>query len=171
MIHKPLEVGNDFMVDDTWYSRPEGVPDRYSAGGIVVRVDDAGEVLLAMVREEDWEPYVLPKGGIEPGETVEVAAYREIAEEAGITDLTLLADLGAHERLNFDRDRWITTRYFLFVTRQIEGTPTDPDHHYGLWWFPLDALPTMAWREQRELVEANAALIRELVAGVSPKAR
>ena len=163
MIHFPPGAGNDFMIDETWYVRPAGVRDRHSAGGLVVRSGEGDQVLLALVREEDWEPFVLPKGGVEPGETVEQAAHREIAEEAGLTDLTLMADLGTRERLSFDRDVWITTRYFVFVTPQVEGTPTDRGHHYGLWWFPLDELPRMAWREQRELVEQNAALIADLV--------
>ena len=163
MIHLPTDAADTFTIDETWYTRPEGVKDRLSAGGIVVRVDDDGDVLLALVREGDWAPYILPKGGIERGESVEAAALREIAEEAGLTQLTLLADLGTRERLSFDRDVWITTRYFLYVTDQVDGTPTDADHHYGLWWFRLDNLPTLAWREQQALIEENASLIRKLV--------
>jgi 8-oxo-dGTP pyrophosphatase MutT (NUDIX family) len=146
-------------IDDTWYERPPGVRDRSSAGGVVTRLDAEGRALVALVREQDYPQYVLPKGRIERGEQVEEAARREIAEEAGLTDLALLADLGQRSRLSFDRRQWITTRYFLFSTAQTDGRPTDTKHHYGLWWFPLDALPDMLWPEQRALLGEHAALI------------
>ncbi|MHB0874653.1 MAG: NUDIX domain-containing protein, partial [Anaerolineae bacterium] len=95
-------MGSGTVIDDSWYSRPAGVPQRTSAGGVIARVE-AGTVLVGLVREGDFPDYILPKGRLEPGEEVEAAAVREIAEEAGITDLRLLRPLGVRERLSFDR--------------------------------------------------------------------
>lgn len=50
-----------------------------AAGGIVKNEDDE---LLFIYRLDYWD---LPKGKIEAGETPEVAAYREIKEECGIS--------------------------------------------------------------------------------------
>ncbi|MDW8366465.1 MAG: NUDIX domain-containing protein [Abditibacteriales bacterium] len=150
------------MIDDTWYHRPPDVPDRTSAGGVVVRRQD-GRVYVALVQEGDLPAYVLPKGGIEKGEDLEETARREIAEEAGLSNLTLVAKLGTRERLSYDRQEWITAHYFLFVTDQVDGTPTDRETAYRLHWFPLDDLPPMCWREQRELIETNRERIVELV--------
>lgn len=151
------------LIDRTWYERPPGVRDRCSAGGVVARLDADGRVLIALVREQEYPQYVLPKGGLEPDEDAERAARREIAEEAGLTELVLLADLGQRSRLSYNKRRWITTHYFLFRTAQSEGHPSDTRHHYGVWWFAPDALPDMLWPEQRALVERHAALIeREL---------
>lgn len=66
-----------------------------SVGGIVI--GDNGTI--AMVRRRDGNgAWLFPKGHPEPGETDEEAARREIAEEAGLTDLELLDDLGTYER-------------------------------------------------------------------------
>jgi 8-oxo-dGTP pyrophosphatase MutT (NUDIX family) len=115
------------------------------------------------VRGDGLAGHLLPKGGVDPGETNEQAARREIEEEAGLTDLRLRDTLGSRERLNFDRNRWQTTHYFLFLTAQIDGTPTDPRHAYDVEWFPLDALPPMFWPEQRALLEENSGRIEESV--------
>lgn len=150
------------MIDESWYARPDGTRDRTSAGGVVAR-REAGRLLIALVREAAYPDYVLPKGGVKKGEDREQAARREIAEEAGLTDLTLLGDLGTRTRLSFSRKRWITTHYFLFTTGQRDGTPTDRKRRYVTGWFPLDNLPPFLWPEQKELIEKNRSRIEELL--------
>lgn len=58
---------------------------RYThAGGVVARaVDGQREYLLVEARRSRGQ-WVLPKGHIEPGETPEAAAVREVQEEAGV---------------------------------------------------------------------------------------
>ncbi|MDY7012594.1 MAG: NUDIX domain-containing protein, partial [Cyanobacteriota bacterium] len=142
------------------------VPESISAGGIVVRQDDKDNVWVAAVEEvhkSDRPECVLPKGHLEAGETIEEAARREIEEEAGLTDLTLLAELGALERLDFKKRAWKVTHYFLYQTQQVDGKPTDLHRDYQLRWFPLDELPAFFWPEQRKLIETNRDLIRQSV--------
>lgn len=153
------------MIDESWYVYPEKpVKPRLSAGGIVVRRGDDGSLWLALVRGEGGAlaAYILPKGGVDPGESIEEAARREIQEEAGLSGLRLLESLGARERLSFDKRRWITTHYFLFETDQSDARPTDPYVAYVTDWVPLESpLPTMFWPEQQALVEAHRDAIRK----------
>lgn len=149
-------------VDDSWYVRPPGVPERISAGGVVARVVD-GCVYVALTREVGLSAYVIPKGGVETGETLEQAAHREILEEAGLGNLTLIEKLGVRERLDVHKKRWIISHYFLFLTDQTLGEPSDVEHHYDPGWFPLDDLPELFWPEQRELIETNREKIVRLV--------
>lgn len=55
----------------------------YSAGGVVYRSTESGHDIVAVKRgrHTDWS---LPKGHIEPGETREQAALREVKEETGL---------------------------------------------------------------------------------------
>ena len=57
-----------------------------AAGGVVVR--DGRVLLIHRDRYDDWS---LPKGKLEPGETWEDAALREVEEETGVR-----AELGAY---------------------------------------------------------------------------
>jgi bis(5'-nucleosidyl)-tetraphosphatase len=150
------------MIDDSWYKRPEGVKARVSAGGVVVRKEQ-DRILVAAVAEEGLNEHVMPKGHVEEGESLEDAARREIEEEAGLSQLTLLGELGTRERLSFDRKEWKTTHYFLFLTDQMDGQPTDLSHHYSLVWLRLDKPMRLFWPEQEELIESNRDKIQQMV--------
>lgn len=140
-------------IDETWYTRPPHTPESTSAGGVIVRYENS-KPLVALVEEQPYGVYILPKGRVEPGEDLEEAARREIEEESGLKELKFIEYLGSRSRLSFNKQKWITTHYFLFVTAQKEGKPTDKEHSYICRWFSLDALPEMLWREQRQLVES-----------------
>jgi 8-oxo-dGTP pyrophosphatase MutT (NUDIX family) len=158
------------MINETWYQRPPGVPEHASAGGVVARVEN-GRVLIALVGEKGLSQYVLPKGHVEAGETLEQAAVREIEEEAGFTQLTLLGPLGIKERLDFDKRAWKKTHYFLFATEQVDGVPLDRKHHYAVEWFPIDAFPDLFWPEQTKLIRESRLKIEELMASFSTMRR
>jgi 8-oxo-dGTP pyrophosphatase MutT (NUDIX family) len=150
------------QIDQSWYKRSPLLPQEISAGGIVARLD-LDQVYIALVKEGGLPHYVLPKGHVESGETLEQAAFREIHEEAGLSDLTLLTYLGAQERLSYSKNTWKVIHYFLFLTHQIEGVPTDPHRDYKLKWVHIEELPTMFWPEQKTLIELNRAQIIQFV--------
>ncbi|HHX42217.1 MAG TPA: NUDIX domain-containing protein [Armatimonadetes bacterium] len=149
------------VIDESWYRKPAGIREEDSAGGVIVRLEQC-RLLVALVLEGTYQLCVLPKGHVEPGESFEEAARREIAEEAGLTDLTFLGELGTRERLDFARKEWKRTHYFLYLTRQAHGTPTDRSHAYTLRWVPLDADLPLFWPEQAELIRSNRERIRQL---------
>lgn len=151
-------------VDKSWYTKVPGVPERTSAGGVVIRLEGK-KVMVALVIENDETKYILPKGKVEKGETVEQAAEREIGEEAGISKVELLGDLGKESRMNYKRDKWVTTHYFLFRTKQIETNPTDEKHEYHTEWFDIEDMPKMLWPEQKALIVDNLKKILKLARG------
>lgn len=142
------------MIDQSWYSQPDKTKISLSAGGVVARLA-GNKVLVALVREDKFQDYILPKGCVEPGESIEEAARREILEEAGLDNLILLCKLGVQERWNFKKTSWKIIHYFLFTTNIIEGKPVDVKHDYTCEWFFIDSLPPMFWLEQQKLLEAN----------------
>jgi 8-oxo-dGTP pyrophosphatase MutT (NUDIX family) len=96
-----------------------------SAGGIVL----GDSATVAMVLSKNSHSWLLPKGHIDPGESDEDAARREIAEETGLTDLELLDDLGEFTRpvLTFENTAYEekTIKMFLFAAQpHAELIPT-----------------------------------------------
>jgi 8-oxo-dGTP pyrophosphatase MutT (NUDIX family) len=146
---------------DHFYRKPDNAKHRTGAGGVVAR-RDGDKVLIALIRDRGDHEYVLPKGGVEYGETLEQAAVREIREEAGFRRLKCLAELGHAERLAGKKNVWQKTHYFLFVTDEVEGKPTDR-RDWEVGWFDLNKLPPIYWREQEKLITDNREKIEELV--------
>ena len=64
-------------------SRPEDGGHDPRTGAYAVLVDGAGRILLALLNLEAVPAWTLPGGGVEPGETPEQAAVREVREETG----------------------------------------------------------------------------------------
>jgi 8-oxo-dGTP diphosphatase len=54
-----------------------------AAGGVVVR-GDAGALEIVVVHRPKYDDWTLPKGKVEPGETDEECALREVLEETGL---------------------------------------------------------------------------------------
>ncbi|HQU07684.1 MAG TPA: NUDIX hydrolase [Candidatus Paceibacterota bacterium] len=72
-----------------------------SAGGVVL--GDQGTIVLVRVREGDGA-LLFPKGHVEPGETDEEAARREIQEETGLANIEFIDDLGSYTRPHIRKD-------------------------------------------------------------------
>ena len=54
-----------------------------AAGGVIVRPGSSGEPELAVIHRPRYHDWSLPKGKLDPGETDEEAALREVDEETG----------------------------------------------------------------------------------------
>jgi 8-oxo-dGTP diphosphatase len=55
-----------------------------AAGGVVFRPARDHDVEVLLVHRPRYDDWTLPKGKLEPGETHEQAAVREVAEETGL---------------------------------------------------------------------------------------
>ncbi len=130
-----------------------------TAGGVVI--DPSGRMLV-IVRDIEREGRVihevrLPKGHIDPGETPEQAALREVEEESGYAALEIIADLGTcHSTFEFrgkrnERDE----RYFLMrLTDSRRGAPqpTGPEEalFHPEWLEPAAAAIQLSYESERE---------------------
>lgn len=148
------------QIDESWYVKPAKVKTEVAAGGVIVR-STPEQVFVALIREGKLPSYGLPKGHVEKGESLLETAQREIEEEAGLSQLKFLAELGILERLDYKKKHWKVTHYYLFSTEQIAGTPTDAAMEYRVEWFPLQTLPDIFWPEQRQLLETCAGQIEQ----------
>jgi len=87
-----------------------------AAGGIV---SNKNNEKLFIYRLDKWD---LPKGKIEKGEEIKTAAIREIEEECGITDLTILKQLQDTYHVYSFKDQLILKQTYWFeLTSSYSG--------------------------------------------------
>jgi 8-oxo-dGTP diphosphatase len=127
-----------------------------AAGGVIVRQtgDQEPEILLIhRSRHDDW---TLPKGKLEPGESYQACALREVAEETGLR--CLLGD-ELPQTSHVDRKgRLKIVRYF--VMRPIVGEPEARDDVDLVRWLPVArALRLLSYDYDRALLRASASVL------------
>ena len=109
---------------------------------------------LLVTSKSNPNKWIFPAGHVEPGETPEFAALREVREEAGIT-AEILYELG-HIRYDWncdDQKTVIDTCLFLMQFREILF-----EHPEGrrVFFFTIDQIHTLnLWEESRSFFEKN----------------
>jgi 8-oxo-dGTP pyrophosphatase MutT (NUDIX family) len=143
-----------------WLSRVDEV----SAGGLVV--DLRGEVprgaLIGRTDRHGRLLWSLPKGHIEPGETAEQAAVREVAEETGIEGV-IVATLGTIDFWFIADGRRIHKTVHHYLLRAVSGELSDADIEVTeVAWVPLpDISGQLAYPDERGLVHTAGRLLAE----------
>lgn len=131
-----------------------------SAGGVVIDVRD-GTALIAIIARHNRAgrlEWCLPKGHVEPGETLVQTAEREVAEETGIVGRALI-ELGTIHYWFSTRERRIhkhVHHYLLEAMSGCIGVEGDPDHEaLEARWFPLDQVHrTLTFPNERRIAQA-----------------
>ena len=122
-------------------------PQVFAAGGIVVR--DAKTCLVHRPRYDDWS---FPKGKLDPGESFETAAHREVLEETGLD-----CELGAFVddvRYRDAKGRAKLVRYWVMHPTHDEADFTPNNEIDEIRWLGLDeARRQLTYRHDRELLD------------------
>ncbi len=109
-----------------------------AAGGIV----SFGEYILCIKRNGVWD---LPKGKIEKNESIEIAAIREIEEECGVSNLTILDALcTTYHTYTFKEKKVLkkTHWYRLSIKEKQELHPQTEEGITEASWIPLKMVDT-----------------------------
>lgn len=111
-----------------------GVPTE-SIARAVIRRD--GQLLLARQRTKSWS--FLPGGHVEPGERVEAALARELAEELG-TGAEVVGFVGTVEHRYVEDGVTHHEMNLVFDVVIDAATPVSQEDHLEFHWLPLDQL-------------------------------
>lgn len=140
-------------MDDGAGPAPEAAEVRAAGGVIWRRRGDRVEVLIVhRPHREDWS---LPKGKVDPGETVEETAQREVVEETGLT-CGLDQPLGAVSYIDH-KGRSKTVWYWAMTV--LSGTPTQNDEVDEIVWLDVaEARARVDYDTDRTVLDRFAAL-------------
>lgn len=110
-----------------------------TSGGIIFRfAKDKKDIEILLIQDSKGR-WTIPKGHIEPGETAKMTARREIEEETGLKNVTVLTWLGKihfkYRRL--DKLVLMTTQIYLVQALDNHETPTPERWMKGIEWFPF----------------------------------
>ena len=127
-----------------------------SAGGVAHRIDD-GRIEVVVIKTSSEGRWQLPKGMIDPGETAEIAALREVREEAGIV-CEIIEPIDIIEYwfvAAFDgpKKRYHKKVHF-YLMKYLEGDVNDHDHEVvEARWVGIDEAERMlAFDGEKDLI-------------------
>jgi 8-oxo-dGTP pyrophosphatase MutT (NUDIX family) len=146
---------------------PLPVRTQVSSGGVAFRAG-ASRIEIAIVSVGERVRWQLPKGIVDPGETPELTAVREVREEAGI-DAELLAPLEVVEYWYVGDERGGGRVRFhkyvhFFLLRYVAGDVAHHDHEVNesRWVEISDAASMLAFANERGVVERARVMIQGL---------
>jgi 8-oxo-dGTP pyrophosphatase MutT (NUDIX family) len=139
----------------------------FSAGGVLVRRLD-GRWMLAAIRPAGKKPgiWALPKGQIEQGDSGELTALREVAEETGAHGRSLGKLGDVRYWFNWQGERIFKVVSFFLVRYEggrLGDLPEEFRHEVAeARWLPLDEAPALlAYSGERDMARKAAARLAE----------
>ncbi|HLM92084.1 MAG TPA: NUDIX domain-containing protein [Thermoplasmata archaeon] len=136
------------------------------ASGAVLVHRESGAICLLFYRPE--ARWALPKGHVDPGESLSTAALREVREETGIAELELSDEVAEVHYRFFDAARSLnvakTTVYFLAFTSETQFR-TEPIFDRGEWVDLAEATRRVPFDTDRYVLGRAAERLR---AGAAP---
>jgi 8-oxo-dGTP diphosphatase len=135
-----------------------------SAGGVVCRPDTGESISVALISVGKPPRWQLPKGLVDPGETPETAALREVCEEAGV-EAAIIEKLEKVEYWYQATVSGTRVRYHKFVhfflMRYVSGDVADHDHEVNeARWMEIGAaIDAIAFKSERTVLAKAAERI------------
>jgi 8-oxo-dGTP pyrophosphatase MutT (NUDIX family) len=140
--------------------------DQISSGGVAFRWQDSNpEIAIVSVKPSlRWQ---LPKGIVDPGESPDITAVREVREEAGIeTDLLFLIETIEYWYRSTKYGKPIRFHKFVhfYLLQYCSGNVTDHDHEVAEahWVSFEEAIKMLVFKSEREVVEKAQEMIAKI---------
>ncbi|MDO5452061.1 MAG: NUDIX domain-containing protein [Candidatus Saccharibacteria bacterium] len=126
-----------------------------TSGGIVFRfTQDKKDIEILLIQDSKGR-WTIPKGHIEPGETAKMTARREIEEETGLKNVSVLTWLGKihFKYRRMDKLVLMTTQIYLVQALDKREMPTPEKWMKGIAWFSFaEALDLVEYDDIEKLM-------------------
>lgn len=153
---------------------------QYRPGVGIMLLNRRGEVFVARRADIPGEAWQMPQGGIDEGEEPRAAAFRELREEIGTDQATILAeskswlrydlpteliDTARHRHWRGQRQRWFVMR---FTGEDNEIDLATEHREFDAWkWVSIDELPNLVVSFKRQVYLDLMAEFPEVSHGVA----
>jgi len=120
-----------------------------AAGGVLCRDGDDGQVEIAIIHRPSYDDWTLPKGKVEPDESAEECALREVWEETGFK-CELVRPLGCTAYV----DRRGRNKVACYWSMETKGGRFRPGGEVDkLLWLPLEeAIERLTYSRDKALL-------------------
>ncbi len=124
----------------------------FSAGGIVLRQARDGNVEVLITKHSQNKHWSFPKGLIDPGQTTEEAALREVKEEGGVA-AEIVDKVGYSKYVyTFNKEKiFKVVTYFLMKYKSGDIKDHDFEVEESGWFNPEDALKQLSFSQDKTL--------------------
>lgn len=131
----------------------------FSAGGIVMR-DFDGEKKVLVTQHSKHKGWDFPKGHIEPGESAQQAAVREVEEETGVK-AEITEKVGATEYFYWEVGSKVLKTVVYFLMKYIgEGKATTAFEVSDMVWLPIEEVEEkLTFKDTKQLWEKTRSMI------------
>jgi 8-oxo-dGTP pyrophosphatase MutT (NUDIX family) len=131
-----------------------------SAGGVVVRGEQTIVIVPTRRGAQGQKVLALPKGHVDPGETPDQTALREVREETGV-EASLVEKLGDVRYFYQRGGKRIFKRVTFYLFEYVGGSLDDHDDEVEeARWIPLsEAVRALSYDGEREMAERALSAI------------
>jgi 8-oxo-(d)GTP phosphatase len=128
-----------------------------AAGGLVVDSSEPDSPRVLLVHRPKYDDWSFPKGKLDPGETVEVTALREVKEETGL-ECRIVRELSSVHYMYTSRNgeqRPKVVYYYLMEVTGGEIAVNGYEIDEARWCTVDDALKRLRYEHDKELLAAQ----------------
>jgi len=124
----------------------------FSSGGVLF---DAKSQKIYLVQKKETDEWLLPKGHMDEGETIEEAAKREIFEETGYaSEVKNLLSVQIRPDIKEPNKSKVIFWFLVNLLDDVRATDTqmEDENFEGRWFSKEEAIKILRWDEDKRLI-------------------